>query len=56
MSKCYQSGIGTEINSALAITCLRNATENNSIYGQIIFGNLYEDGVGVDKDLEKAFY
>src|SRR6266487_5940600 len=53
LSKCYQTGIGTEINYDLAITCLHNSTENNNVCGQLYLGNLYEDR---EKDLNKAFY
>jgi TPR repeat protein len=57
LSKCYQLGIGTEVNIQLAIICLNNAIENNSICGQLYLGNLYEDGTaGKNVDLNKAFY
>src|SRR5205809_712410 len=57
LSKCYQTaGIGIEINSALAITCLHNAIKNDSICGQLYLGILYEDGIGSDVDLNKALY
>src|SRR5437764_12698934 len=51
-SKCYQTGIGTEIDHDLAINCLHNSIENSSICGQVYLGNLYEDS----RDLNKAFY
>src|SRR6266480_4793626 len=53
LGKCYQAGIGIKPSSYLAITCLYNAIKNDSIYGQLYLGNLYENSIVT---LNQAFY
>ena len=47
LSKCYQTGIGIEFDHDLAITCLYNSIEYNSICGQLYLGNLYENSMDI---------
>lgn len=50
----YASGIGTRKNMKMAVAYLMEASMKNNLFGMLNMAQLYREGLGVDKDMEKA--
>lgn len=50
----YASGIGTHKNMKMAVAYLMEASMKNNLFGMLNMAQLYREGLGVDKDMEKA--
>jgi len=56
LGECYQYGLGVEINKAKAFEFYVKSAKQNYNNAQNNLGTFYENGIGIEKDLEKAFY
>ena len=57
LGRCYAFGMcGIERNIELGIALFKKAAENGFASAQRCLGHVYEKGIGVDRDLSKAFY
>lgn len=50
----YASGIGTRKNMKMAVAYLMEAAMKNNLFGMLNMAQLYREGLGVEKDVEKA--
>lgn len=50
----YASGIGVRRNMKMAVAYLMEASMKNNLFGMLNMAQLYREGLGVDKDMEKA--
>ncbi len=50
----YAAGIGTRRNMKMAVAYLMEASMKNNLFGMLNMAQLYREGLGVDKDVEKA--
>lgn len=50
----YASGIGTRRNMKMAVAYLKEASMKNNLFATLNLAQLYREGLGVDKDMEKA--
>lgn len=51
---CYETGVGTEKDPAIAANLYRRAVEQGSDLARCRLGRLYEQGLGVERDLRRA--
>lgn len=50
----YASGIGIRRNMKMAVAYFMEASMKNSLFGMLNMAQLYREGMGVEKDIEKA--
>lgn len=50
----YASGIGIRKNMKMAVAYFMEASVKNNLFGMLNMAQLYRDGLGVEKDVEKA--
>lgn len=50
----YASGIGIRRNMKMAVAYFMEASMKNSLFGMLNMAQLYREGLGVEKDVEKA--
>lgn len=50
----YASGIGVRRNMKMAIANLMEASMKNSLFGMLNMAQIYQEGLGLEKDVEKA--
>ncbi|GET04684.1 kinase-like domain-containing protein [Rhizophagus clarus] len=55
LEHCFNNGIGTQIDKKKALE-LQKSTDLESMIVQYNLGNMYENGVGITKDIDKAIY
>eukprot|EP00122_Pirum_gemmata_P016844 Pgem_evm1s15757 len=52
----YENGEGTSVNKKKAFDFYKLAVEQSHVTTQFRISNMYYLGIGIEKDLEKAFY
>ncbi|MDR1225240.1 MAG: sel1 repeat family protein [Tannerella sp.] len=55
LAKCYESGIGTEINKSEAFRLYKMTAEQGSSNGQLAYGRCLMDGIGTEPDYRAAY-
>ncbi len=54
LAREYIIGKKVEKNDAKAYSLIRDAAEKGNRYGQLLLGVCYEDGIGVEKNLDES--
>ncbi|GBC06008.1 hypothetical protein RclHR1_06550012 [Rhizophagus clarus] len=56
LEHCYNHGIGTLINKQKALELHQNLANLENMMTQYNLGEIYENGDGITKDIDKAIY